>query len=291
MRDRPVQAAFSGDAEVQAWVVGLDRDTDEIRRCAALLSSEERSRAARFRFIRDRDRYIAGRATLRRLLAGYLGAGPATIDIRPNPFGKPELRGPFAASPLRFNVSHSGALAVYVFTVEGDIGVDLEARRPIAEAELLAGRFFSPHEAAVLRALSPSARADAFLNGWTRKEAFLKARGDGLRFRLDRFDVALAPGEPARLLAVDGDPAAAREWAMAELPVAPDHVAAVVVRGRIGRIFCRPGRPPARADAERIEGAEEPSPMAEGTLDHGRDAGACGVDLELVSRPDRSSLP
>ena len=244
MNDHLDEAERPRSGEVHAWVAALDRADDEVDRSAPLLSSEESRRSDRFRHRRHRDRYVIGRATLRRLLAAYLGGDPATLDLRPGPFGKPELAGVQSGGPLYFNLSHSNGVAAYVFTGEGEIGVDVEERRAIPEPEDLAERYFSPQETLALRAQPARSRADAFLRGWTRKEAFLKARGDGLQFPLDRFSVSLAPGEPARLLGIDGDPRASNRWTIAELPMGDGYYAAVAVHGRISRIVSRPAPDP-----------------------------------------------
>jgi 4'-phosphopantetheinyl transferase len=224
-----------GNGEVRAATAWLDRAESPIRD-AELLSAAERSRAARFHFDRDRDRFVVGRAALRRLLGEYLGQRPARVEIESGRLGKPRLAGPAARSGLRFNVAHSGGLALYAFTYGREVGVDVEALRPIPDARTIARNYFSPLELSVLSDLPETALKSAFLNAWTRKEAFLKARGDGLYFPLDRFHVSLAPGEPARLLGVDGEPAAARQWSIQALDVGPGFVAAVAARGPIDRV-------------------------------------------------------
>ena len=163
-----------------------------------LLSEDERERAANFRFERDRRRFVAGRSILRQKLAQYLDAAPAELVFVYGPHGKPTLPG----SDVSFNVSNSGRAGLFAFASGFELGVDVELlahARPNDDA--VAARFFSAAEVAVLQACPTSTRAHAFLRCWTRKEAYLKARGSGLAAPLDQFDVTLRAGEPALLLA------------------------------------------------------------------------------------------
>ena len=172
------------------------------------LSPDERERADRFVFARDRDRFVAGRAFLRLLLAQYLGCEPRALRFRYGPNGKPALAD--ERSDLHFNLAHSGALAVCALARGSELGVDLERLRPIRDAEGVVRSAFSPREVARLESLPETARLRAFYEGWTRKEAFLKALGHGLARPLDSFDVTLGPGEPPRLLRTLGRPGGGR---------------------------------------------------------------------------------
>jgi 4'-phosphopantetheinyl transferase len=160
-----------------------------------LLSADERARADRFRFERDRSRYTVGRGLLRALLGRYLGRRPEDVEVSYGAYGKPHLAGP---GPW-FNLAHSGTVALYCVTSAGEIGVDVERDDANFARERIAERFFSPTEVAILRALPEALQPRAFLTCWTRKEAFIKARGDGLSLPLDSFDVSLAPGVPAAI--------------------------------------------------------------------------------------------
>ena len=135
-------------------------------------------------------------------------------------------------------MSHSQGLALYAITREREIGVDIEHVRPVPEAEQIADRFFSARESAVFRALPPSQKPKAFFNCWTRKEAYIKAIGDGLAWPLDQIEVSLALGEPARLLSIAGDPISAKRWELQELTPACSYVAALAVEGHNWRISC-----------------------------------------------------
>jgi phosphopantetheine--protein transferase-like protein len=168
--------------DVDVWRAALDdAPAGMVRTLQALLSSDERERARRFFFERDRRRFVVARGTLRRLLAGYLDCAPAEIAFSYGPNGKPAL--PPAtpgAAPLHFNVAHSDGLALYAFTRVGEIGVDVERIRDIPDWESIAELSFSRHELARLRACPPPQRREEFFRAWTRQEAVLKALGTGL---------------------------------------------------------------------------------------------------------------
>jgi 4'-phosphopantetheinyl transferase len=219
--------------EVRVWSAHLDRLPAAL--LARSLSADEQERARRFHFERDRRRFAAARGLLRHLLGGYLGLDPARLRLRYGPWGKPSLA---EDEGLRFNVSHSGGRALLAFAWRLDVGVDVERIRPVPEAEDLARRYFSPREGADLLRLAEGERQAAFFRCWTRKEAFVKATGDGLSRPLAAFDVTLAPGEPARLLRVDGEPDAARRFWIEDVSPAPDFAGALAVGGSPARVVC-----------------------------------------------------
>jgi 4'-phosphopantetheinyl transferase len=215
--------------EVQLWSATLDQPVGVVGELRRLLSGDEVARARRFRFERDRNRFVVGRAVLRLLLGRYLEQPPDTIRFSYSAHGKPDLTD--FSGKVMFNLSHSEDLALYAFCLDVEIGVDVERFRRRHAREDVAERFFSPSEVAVLRSLPPPGRPEAFLRCWTRKEAFVKARGDGLSLPLDQFDVTLAPGEPARLLRTAWAPEEAASWSLHD-PSAdlPGYIAAVAVR-------------------------------------------------------------
>ena len=233
----PADIALSHD-DVHVWCAGLDQPPSYARELARTLAGDERARAERFHFDRDRTRFIVGRGVLRTILGRYLGIEPARLRFCYGPHGKPALAVSPGTPRLDFSVSHSQALAVYAVTWERRIGIDLEFIRPIADAEQIAERFFSPHEHAVFRRLAPKERQVGFFNCWTRKEAYIKATGDGLAQPLDRFDVSLAPGDQARLLSIDGDPRRASRWYLQELVPAAGYLAALAVEGLGWNLAC-----------------------------------------------------
>jgi 4'-phosphopantetheinyl transferase len=174
-------------------VARLDAGPHEARALALSLSQAERSRAARFRFDRERRRFIVARARLRELLAERLDVPPESIEFVYAREGKPALAKRFARSGWRFNLSHCGELALYAFSRAGEVGVDVEAVHAIAEADAIAARVFSRREHEAYRALAPTERPLAFFRCWTRKEAFVKALGDGLAVPLERLDASAPP--------------------------------------------------------------------------------------------------
>lgn len=217
--------------EVHVWRIPLVVPAHELEALATLLAPAELDRAGRFRAAVHRDAFIAGRGAQRRILARYTGVPAAEIRYRESPYGKLALDGRAAEQDLRFNVSNSGALALLAIARGRELGVDLEQLKPMPDATEIAGRFFSAPENAVFAALERAEREAAFFRCWTRKEAYVKAVGEGLSMPLDRFDVAFAPGEPPRLLATRGDPGEAARWRMAAVDPGPDYVSALAVAG------------------------------------------------------------
>jgi 4'-phosphopantetheinyl transferase len=213
---------------IEVVVTRLDAEPAAVRASAATLSNAERMRASRFAFDRDRDRFVVARARLRRLLGSRLGVPPEAVELELGSHGKPALTGRFAETELRFNVSHSDDLAVYAFSSGRDVGIDVEAIRALPDADAIAARFFSRRENAAYQALDPRDRPLGFFQCWTRKEAFIKALGEGLSHPLDSFDVTLAPGEPAEFWRIDAAPGDDRGWRLESVTPAPGFVAAVV---------------------------------------------------------------
>src|SRR5262245_42357023 len=168
----------------------LDAPAEAVRSACSLLCEAERQRAARLRFERHRRRFIVARARLRELLAARLGLRPEAVELAYDANGKPRL----ARHALHFSVSHCDDLALFAFSPEREVGVDVEALRPIHDADAIAAQVFSPRERLAYAALAVRDRAAAFLRYWTRKEALVKALGEGLSVPLDQIDAARAPG-------------------------------------------------------------------------------------------------
>ena len=176
--------------DFEVAVARLDASPDELRSFGALLCAAETQRAKRFRFERHRRRFIVARARLRKLLAARLGIAPHEVELAYGANGKPCLK----HNGWHFNVSHCDDVALFAFSKAFEIGVDVEAIRPIRGADTIAAQFFSPREKEAYAALAPNDKALGFLHCWTRKEALVKAIGEGLSMPLERFDVAHAPG-------------------------------------------------------------------------------------------------
>jgi len=220
------------DDEVQLWRIDLEAIRGDEARWQKLLSSDESTRAARFHFSRDRQRFAATRALLRAILASYLSTDPTALSFSYSKKEKPSLGPPHAGSGIAFNVSHSGGIALLAFARGREVGVDVEQIRRDFELEAIARRFFSAHEQTQLAALGPEDRPEAFFRCWTRKESYIKATGDGLSLPLSQFDVSLAPGDNDALLATRPDASEARRWLLREVPAGPGYLAALCVRGR-----------------------------------------------------------
>jgi 4'-phosphopantetheinyl transferase len=211
--------------EIQLWSVRLDPPAERVESLGRYLSSDEWQRANRFRFERHRRQYVVGRGSLRLLLGEYLNTPPEQVFFTYGPRGKPFVN----AGGLFFNLSNSDERALVGFVREREIGVDVEYLKPMPDCEQIAERFFSESERLVLRGIPAERKEEAFFNCWTRKEAYLKAVGEGLAAPLDSFDVTLAPGEPPRMHTLRGDAAAASRWFFEHLRPAPDYIGAIAL--------------------------------------------------------------
>ena len=218
--------------EVHLWRVDLEAVGADEFRWQQLLSSEELTRAGRFHFSRDRQSFVASRAWLRTILASYLRTAPNSLSFSYSKKEKPSLGSAFANSDVTFNVSHSGGIALLAFTRGREIGVDVEQLRRDSDLESISRRFFSMYEQNQLAALPTEERAAAFFRCWTRKEAYIKATGDGLSLPLDQFDVSLGTGESNSLLATRPDASEAGRWLIREVPAGPGYMAALCVLGQ-----------------------------------------------------------
>jgi 4'-phosphopantetheinyl transferase len=222
----PAARFTAGSTEI--LVACLDLAPDAVHNLAASLSDSERQRVNRLAFHRDRRRFIVARARLRQFLAARLGIRAESVELASGSHGKPELAQRFAGTGWRFNLSHSDDIAVYAFSRGCRVGIDVEALRAIHDADDIAASFFSRHENDVYRALVSHDKPLGFFNCWTRKEAFIKALGDGLSHSLDSFDVSLAPGEPAKILRVGKTCGDGTGWRLDSFSPAPGYIAAVV---------------------------------------------------------------
>jgi 4'-phosphopantetheinyl transferase len=221
--------------QVDVWRATLDQPQEVMTQFLQVLSADEHARAGKFHFDADRKRHIIGRGLSRLLLGHCLGTAARELKFTHNEFGKPSLSG---ASVPRFNISHSGELVLVALARGCTIGIDVERmRKDMAQAEI-AERFFSPRECAALAGLAPEMQCEAFFACWTRKEAYLKARGDGLSLPLDQFDVAFIPGDVPRLVETRHDPAEAHRWTIRALDPGYGCMAAVAAEGSDWTVKC-----------------------------------------------------
>jgi 4'-phosphopantetheinyl transferase len=217
--------------EVQLWRVDLEAIGADESRWRNVLSADELTRASRFHFPRDRQSFTASRAILRTILAGYLATDPRSVRFCYSEKEKPLLAAEHAGSDVTFNLSHSGGIAMLAFTRRREIGIDVEQVRRDFDVEAIANRFFSAHEQAQLAELPTENRFEGFFRCWTRKEAYIKATGEGLSLPLHQFDVSIAAGANNALLATRPDGSEAALWSMRDIPALPGYVAALCVRG------------------------------------------------------------
>jgi len=224
--------------EIHVWRVSLAQTESCLQSLQQTLSTDERTKADRFRFPKDRSQFIVSRGALRAILSRYLNISSHILRFDYNPYGKPSLIVPQGGNTLRFNLSHSRGMALIALTKNRDIGVDIEGINQNFSCREIAEKFFSPLENSVLRSLPEHLQATAFFTCWTRKEAYIKAVGKGLSIPLNQFDVSLAPGEPAALLNVEGNPEEASKWSLIELFPCSDMVAAVAVAGDCWKLHC-----------------------------------------------------
>lgn len=209
-------------------IAGLDAGPEAVHALTQCLSPEERRRADRFRFDRDRRRFIVARARLRQLLGDRLKSRPEAVELVYGTHGKPALAKPSDNMDWRFNVSHCDDVAAYAFSEGHEVGIDIEALRNVHRADTIASQFFSRSEQETYLALDSSKKMAGFFNCWTRKEAFIKAIGLGISHPLDCFDVSLVPGDPARILRVKNTPGADAGWRLDSFSPLPGYVVAMV---------------------------------------------------------------
>jgi 4'-phosphopantetheinyl transferase len=235
----PPDEVTLGEREIHVWRASVEAEASVVSRMLQLLSADEQARAERFRVEIVRRRFIVTRGCLRMILSCYAGVAPAEIRFDYATHGKPVLGNSIApARKVNFNLAHSNGLGLFAFTRVGDIGVDLEQVRPEFSETGIARRFFSAAEVASLNEIPAPARSEAFFHCWTRKEAFVKAKGKGLSLPLDHFDVTLKPEERAALLRTGWDEDEARRWSLKTIDVGQGYVGAMAVEAHNWRLSC-----------------------------------------------------
>lgn len=212
--------------EVHLWRAGLVFPDKEIAEFRKILSDDEREKADRFHFAKDRNRFIVSRGILRTILGRYLSLDPSRISFSYSPEGKPAFKG--NPKKIHFNLSHSHEMALYAFAVGREVGVDVEYRRALSDAEQLARRYFTSQEIARFHSAPPDHKDEIFFAIWTAKEAFLKATGKGLSVSLNTIDVSpLFHGDFFSLR-----DSLNRDWTLRRLKVEGDYTAALAFAGR-----------------------------------------------------------
>jgi 4'-phosphopantetheinyl transferase len=222
----PVETPELPDNEVHIWRASLEVDSAGLRRFEGLLADDEKNRAERFIFHRDRNRFIAARGILRDVLGRYLQRPPQDIHFVYGPRGKPAIASGGARPSIHFNLSHAHGLAAIGVALERELGIDIELIRPEFAGEEIAKRYFSPKEVNELNRLPAELRTEGFFHCWTRKEAYIKAQGNGLSIPLQSFEVSLTPGLPAELNSADHS-----RWSLRSFAPNPGYVGAIVAEG------------------------------------------------------------
>ncbi len=230
----PGHLTLTGSA-VHVWRAALSVAEKEVAALGSLLNADEQVRARRLRFEDKRRSFVAARGILRCILARYLSLSPQQIQFSYSAHGKPELA-PSQATGLQFNLAHSGDLAVVALAHARPIGIDLEQLRPVETLDQMVDGYFAPAERAAFQRLPPERRLSAFFAAWTRKEAYLKARGEGLTLPLDQVVVTLSPDEAPAVLADRQRPQNTAPWVLLDLEPAPGYRAALAVPGPVGEL-------------------------------------------------------
>lgn len=228
--------------QIHVWRVPLNQNPKRISELRELLSPDEQARAGRFHFEKDRHQFIESRAALRLLLAEYLNVSPKELSFATGVYGKPLLANGHSNNGLRFSLSRRDGLALIAFAYDREIGVDVELVSSDLPFFEIAAVSFSESELATLRSLPRKLQPAGFYNCWTRKEAYVKARGEGFSFPLKQFDVSLTPGSAASLLKVRGSDTEVDRWKLQDLAAGDRYVAALAFEGPALQIICQDWR-------------------------------------------------
>lgn len=218
------------DDEAHIWFVNKKRHQDRYNFYWELLTNEEQKKANHFRFNKDKTCFVIARAILRILLGNYLDQAPESIVFDAIKNGKP-----FVANEknVQFNISHSEDCILLAFVKKNAVGIDVEYTKRPVEVETIARSFFSEEEASSLLALDKSYHKQAFYNCWTRKEAFIKALGNGLAFPLNQFVVSLDSEKRAELLATKWDVKEKEKWVLKSIQLKENYIGAIAIKGKV----------------------------------------------------------
>lgn len=218
--------------EIHVWIASLDQPSTVVQHLGLTLCADEQTRANRFYFRLDRDHFVAGRGLLRSILSYYLGDDPSRLRFCYGPSGKPALLEEiYGNGRLHFNLSHSHGLALYAVACNRRVGVDLEFIRNIPADEQIAQYFFSAEEQASFFSVPANKRPEAFFRCWTRKEAFLKALGDGLNRPLNQNENSIVSDDSPIILSIRENSHVTSKWSIQNLSLAQQYASAIAVEG------------------------------------------------------------
>jgi 4'-phosphopantetheinyl transferase len=215
------------ESQIHVWRFPTRASLNVVAAFEEVLVPHERERAARFRFDHLYASFVIAYGALRHLLGHYLRCNPAELSFEHSVNGKPALTSP---SSLRFNMTHSGDLGVIALTLRREIGVDIEQIRPLPDVKHIADHFFCSEEASEVMSAPQAERERAFFRCWTRKEAYIKATGEGLSAALSSFRVIVRPDLPARIVHIQHSAREAAAWTLHDLPLADGYAAALAYR-------------------------------------------------------------
>ncbi len=233
---RAVPRGLNTTDEIHIWRAFLDLSSFETEYLFGNLSADEIERANRFRFEKDKNRFIVARGILRRILGGYLGKDPHKIRFEYTSYNKPFLA--TKSDNIHFNLSHSEAFALYAITPRQNIGIDIEyIRHDVAVLEI-ASRFFSQNEISSLDKISEDKQHNVFFQFWTRKESFLKAKGEGISFPMEKVDVSFINGKGLSHVTLLDEEKESMRWYVQDLFPGPGYVAAIAVEGSNHNLSC-----------------------------------------------------
>lgn len=219
--------------EIHIWRASLNLSPQKIEQLEQTLSEDERSRANRFRFPHLKDRFIAARGNLRKILSFYLQIESDCLQFEYSSRGKPQLAANLNKLSLQFNLSHSQDLALYGFSINQKIGIDLEYLRSISDIEKLAQRFFSEREYELINQSDLNLKQQVFFQFWTAKEAYLKATGEGLVDSLSEIEFLIKPDQSISLQSVHSNTKAAQNWLIDNFIPASDYIATFAVEQKL----------------------------------------------------------
>ncbi len=226
----PPRNLSCGANEAHIWLARVDVHKNNISLYKSLLPSEELVRAGKFVRRDDRDSYLLSRVALRDIVSRYLNVGFNDVSFFRNEYGKPFIAKEINRENMECNLSHSGDIVLIGMSKGGKIGIDIERIREMDEMDALVRDYFSTIEQEYFKSLSPGEKIGAFFACWSRKEAYIKARGKGLSYPLDSFSVSVGPGDDAALLHDDHENIS--EWSLKDIAYSPDYAGAVAVKGR-----------------------------------------------------------